>query len=501
MGCKYHLCIIMLLCFAGGVAAQNDDFDAYKKKMHREYNSFVKQQKEDYAAFRAEINADYAEFVRRAWEEMKSMQPVPRPKDEKPIPPVVIPKEEEEKPVIPQERPIEEIIERPQPQPQPQPIVPIEEKPVEPAKVPMMEFVSMGTKCRVRLGDEHRFKLGNPTNEAVAQAWSLLSSDKYAPVINDCLNLRREMQLCDWAYMNLLNDMTAAFCGKGTNEATMLMAYIYCQSGYKMRLAFSEQYLEMLYASRHCIYDMPYWSFDGDNFYPYRHFAVNTLTISSAKFKGEQAMSLVISKDMSLSREYTPERVLASKRYKDMEVTAKVNKNLIDFYNNYPDSEIDNDFGTRWAMYATAPISNDLRNTLYPALREKIEGKTELQAVEEILNWVQTAFVYEYDDKVWGKDRVFFPDESLYYPYCDCEDRSILFSRIVRDLLNLKVVLIYYPGHLAAAVHFTTDAAGDFVSVNNEKYVIADPTYIGASVGRTMPDMDNAKAKVILLTD
>lgn len=502
MGRKCHFCILFLfLSLPMCVRAQNDDFEAYKKKMQSEYNQFVKQHNEDFAAFRAKVNADYAEFVRRAWEEMKGMKAIPRPKDEKPIPPVVIPEEEREKPIIPEETPIEEVITNPQPQPQPQPIVPIEETPIRQPQVQMMEFVSMGTECKVRLGDEHRFKLNNSTNEAVAQAWQLLSTDKYVPVINDCLNLRRDMQLCDWAYMCLLDDMTAAFCGKGTNEATMLLAYIFCQSGYKMRLAFYKQNLEMLYASRHSIYGLPFFEIDGEKFYPYRNPKADNLNVSTAQFKGEQSMSLIINKNMTLAENYTGERILKSERYKDMVISARVNKNLLDFYSMYPDSELNNDFGTRWAMYANAPISSDLRETLYPNLSSQIEGKSELQAVEEILNWVQTAFVYEYDDKVWGEDRAFFPEESLYYPYCDCEDRSILFSRIIRDLLGLRVVLIYYPGHLAAAVRFTSDVAGDYITIDNERYIIADPTYIGAPVGRTMPEMDNSSAKAIVLAE
>ena len=116
-----------------------------------------------------------------------------------------------------------------------------------------------------------------------------------------------------------------------------------------------------------------------------------------------------------------------------------------------------------------------------------------------MLNWVQTAFVYEYDDKVWGHDRAFFAEESLYYPYCDCEDRSILLSRLVRDLLGLKVVLVYYPGHLATAIHFTNDVRGDYLVLSGQRYTVCDPTYIGANIGMTMPGMDNNKATVILL--
>ena len=115
------------------------------------------------------------------------------------------------------------------------------------------------------------------------------------------------------------------------------------------------------------------------------------------------------------------------------------------------------------------------------------------------MNWVQTAFEYEYDDKVWGGDRAFFAEESLFYPYCDCEDRSILLSRLVRDLLGLRCILVFYPGHLAMAVHFTDDLKGDYIMLNGEKFIVCDPTYIGAPVGLTMPKMDNQTAKVILL--
>lgn len=100
---------------------------------------------------------------------------------------------------------------------------------------------------------------------------------------------------------------------------------------------------------------------------------------------------------------------------------------------------------------------------------------------------------------MWGCDRAFFPEETLYYPYCDCEDRSILLSRMVRDLLGLHCVLIHYPGHLAMAVQFTDDVKGDCIMLQGEKFTVCDPTYIGAHVGETMPGMNNAEAKAILL--
>ena len=109
---------------------------------------------------------------------------------------------------------------------------------------------------------------------------------------------------------------------------------------------------------------------------------------------------------------------------------------------------------TRWAIYANTPLSCYVRNVIYPQLRSQIEHLSEKEKVSNLLNFVQTAFVYEYDSKVWGDDRAFFAEETLFYPFCDCEDRSILFSHLVRELVGLEVALVYYPGHLATAVHF-----------------------------------------------
>jgi hypothetical protein len=71
---------------------------------------------------------------------------------------------------------------------------------------------------------------------------------------------------------------------------------------------------------------------------------------------------------------------------------------------------------------------------------------------------------------------------------------------MIRDLLGLDVVLLYYPGHLATAVCFNDDVQGDYLVIGGKKYIVCDPTYIGASIGRTMPKMDNSKAKVLLLS-
>ena len=70
---------------------------------------------------------------------------------------------------------------------------------------------------------------------------------------------------------------------------------------------------------------------------------------------------------------------------------------------------------------------------------------------------------------------------------------------LVRDLLGLKAILIYYPGHLAMGVEFTNDVEGDYIMLDGQKFIVCDPTYIPSKVGRTMPHMNNQEASVILL--
>ncbi len=278
----------------------------------------------------------------------------------------------------------------------------------------------------------------------------------------------------------------------------MLMAYIYCQSGYRMRLGLADKKVCLLFASAHNIYDKSYFSVDGEKFYPFRCDAAQ-MSICGASFPEEKPLSLLLTKEQAFTCSMTQRRTLQSARYSELKVETAVNKNLIDFYDTYPVSDFSDNFMTRWAIYANTPMSKEARESLYPMLRDKTAGLDKKEAVERLLNFVQTAFVYEYDDKVWGHDRAFFAEETLYYPYCDCEDRSILFSRLVRDLIGVEAMLVYYPGHLATAVCFGEEVSGDYIMLGDKKFVVCDPTYIGASVGMTMPGMNNEKATVILL--
>lgn len=285
---------------------------------------------------------------------------------------------------------------------------------------------------------------------------------------------------------------------KTENEQNLITAFLLCQMGYKIRLAKNKDAFYFLFGSPHHIFDLPIFQLNNELFYAYNCKEME-LEIFNCTFPGEQEISLCITKPHKFGQCSSERREIKSKRYPAVKATVSVNKNLIDFFDSYPSSTLDDNFMTRWAIYANTPLADDVKDILYPQLRELLKDKSQKDQAEILLNLVQTGFVYEYDEEVWGYDRAFFAEETLYYPYCDCEDRSILFSRLVRDILQLDVILVFYPGHLAAAVAFKEDMAGDYIELNGKKYIITDPTYIGAPIGKTMPEMNNKEAQVIKL--
>lgn len=512
--------------------------DNKERDLRAEFDAFSKGARRDYDDFRKKCLEDYAKFVREAWQQFKPEKPVPVPEEEE-IVPVLAPDADAEtaswfgdqmkklfkrknknkdqadkgsadkKPVetpkpVAKPKPVEKqnvqlTYEKVLPPPpvvkQPEPLSEVHEQ--QESSNDYIAFSVFGTKCRVRIGDNCRFTLSSVNENDVADAITKFSQTQFDNMLFDCLQERKNHALSDWAYYQMLLALTNHFYGENSNEATLALAFLYSQSGYKMRLAQDGAKLYMLVASDYMLYNKSYFFIDNESYFLLEGNKEGSLKICKAGFPKESSLSLQISAVQEFSQNPTVERTITSRRYSDFSFTIRSNKNYIDFYETYPSSSINNNFMTRWAMYANTPMDKDLENQLYPQMKEKLAGMSKLEAVQHLLNWVQTGLEYEYDDNVWGQDRAFFGEESLFYPYCDCEDRSILLSHLVRDLVGLDVVLVYYPGHLAMAVDFKEDVDGEYYLYDNRKFTVCDPTYIGASVGQAA--MESNGITLILL--
>lgn len=470
-----------------------NDFQSFRQEMLGNFAIERLHFKDRFHSFRDSLNAEYVDFLAGAWKQYKSSEPVPRPKEIPPVPPrPYVPEEDSDEPVV-VTTPV--VLPSVVPSPRPEPVEPINGQPVESLKT--VDFSFYGLKPQVRVPQKSGLRIFDVSPRSISEGWKELSGGGWDAALADCLEIRERQQLSDWAYLQLLHTLSESV-ESDKNAATLLCAYLFCQSGYKMRLAENGGKLVMLFGSRHHIYQTPFYVIDDESFFPYadRSWSLN---ICDVPFKGEKPLSLIIDGYQLLGDELSEPREIKSKRYPDMNVVSRVPLKLLDFFETYPPSAIGDNPLSQWGMYAEAPLSKATTQLIYPVLKEKLAGSTELEAANKLLNWIQTGLEYEYDDVVWGDDRAFFAEETLFYPYCDCEDRAILFSRLVRDLLGLDVALIYYPGHMAAAVKFNENVDGDAVMIEGRKFVVCDPTYIGARVGKQMPDLDSGRIEALEL--
>lgn len=469
------------------------------------FNKFKNQKQKRFESFRDQCNRKYTDFVRKAWVKFDSNAAIDRPQDQHVDPRVSDDavrnnQTQEERKEIKASASVR--ADNTATVTQPTPIEQVKETSLPDAVSSYsscMPFTYFGTDLSVRLDETKRVNLGKITPDRIADALLYFSTETYDNLLYDCLKIRQEYALCDWAYLMMLQQLADQFCGEGTDESTLLLGHLFCQSGYKIRYASDESGLHLLVASPHIIYGRAYYVIDGDMYYPMKNIA-GAVDICLAQFPNEKTLSLDIDRQPLLAWESDDTRTIRSKRYPEIELTFNTNRNLLAFYDCYPPSCTDNDPTTRWLMYASTPVDEHVKAKIYPTLREKLQGLDDLEAVNRILNLIQTGLEYEYDDNVWGGDRAFFAEETLHYPFCDCEDRAILFTRLVRDLLDLDCALVYYPGHLGAAVRFKQTVAGtNYVTDAGSVYTVCDPTYINAYVGEQHPDYDNVEISLIEL--
>lgn len=462
-------------------------FDDYRRQASDKFNTYKAEEIRKFREYRDRVNAEYAEYMRRAWPEYKAKpaEPVP-PRPEPPKPVVKDPDARPSNDPIP----FDDILPTPAPVLPPQPVVPlpVPEKPVTPS----FAFSFYGTPCTIGLEDGHRFSLTGASENNVADAWKRLSSDTYLSVVSECLSWRDKLQLCDWGYVRFLERMTTAFFPPDRlNEARLLQMYILTQSGYKVRIARADNRLVLLLPSKDNIYKYAYLNIGGCRYYVVDPtLRSRSFYVFDREFPKEQFFSLQITREPLFSMRAADPRQLVAKHYSEVSATVSTNRNLIDFYDDYP-------LSSAWNYYAQASLSSPVKEQLYPVLQKAIAGKDKATAANILIDWVQTAFAYKTDGEQFGQERPLFADETLHYPYSDCEDRAILYSVLVRDLLGLDVVLLHYPGHLATAVHFEDEVTGDHLMIDGRKYIVCDPTYIGASIGDAMPQYKQTIAEIV----
>lgn len=475
--------------------ASAQSFEEYKRQINTEFTQWRNSQQREFKEYRDRINAEFAAFLEKTWEKKEASKPTPEPPKIPDVPPVVLPDIDID---LPEDNLLDIDIDLPSMEEDPLPIAPIPYKPNPREKTVTFSFY--GTSGRFRFDTDNKARLKGSSEKDVSRFWKEISGEAYDNLLADCLSMKEQLDLCDWAYFKMTEKVAETLYGK-SNDATVFQTWLLAQSGYRARLGKENGRIHLLINTNEMLFNKIFWKLSDGNFFLLDDSAAgSSMAVMSMSFPKTKALRMAVATQNKFAQKDTKPRTLRSKKYPDTAAQVVCNSNLLDFMNDCPASAIEgNPQMTDWRKFAYMPLSTSAQNILYPVLRLQIKGKSEADAANILLNFVQTAFEYKTDQEAWGYERSFFPEETLYYPYSDCEDRAILFCRLVTDLMGLRSALVYYPGHLAAAVQFKSEIPGDYFLIEGKRFLICDPTYINAPIGLTMPGMNNKTAQVFPL--
>lgn len=469
-----------------------------------DFEQWKQQQQQSFQEYKDERDREFTTFLKEHWREMELMKGVVRDENPKPVVmPVAKPLPVEP---VPEQRPVKKPVEK-KPVIILQPDLVIEPEPPVPVKpAPVPEQVRKGLRIRVdyfgtliTLYYDPALKKSLPyrlNESALSNFWSGLSKADYEPLLAQINDQAKALQLNDWGYTVLTNKLGERIYPGDKNRQALFTWFVLTKAGFKSRVAYDDRNVYLLIPSKQRMYEVTYFTFDNERYYavnfdgrtnkPGRVYTYDGNYPGAVK-KLDMAIQTRVAKGTNaekrnLSFEYGG---------KDYVIEASYEKARVNYLNTYPQLDL--------ALYFNSAVAEVAESPLLQQLAKEMEDMNEAEAVNFLLRFVQVSFGYKTDDRQFGRENYLFPEETIFYPYSDCEDRSVLFAWLVKRLLSLDVIGLNYPGHVATAVQLKNPVKGDFVVHGGKRYTVADPTYINATVGMTMPEFKNSRPEVILI--
>jgi hypothetical protein len=463
-----------------------------------EYQKWLKKQQAEYQDFKDARDKEFVRFLNLEWKQMNAFDglvPVEKPKPVKlpvyqpsSLPPIGAPRENT--PII-KDIPIPKLKERLPEAPAKQ------EEPSGNAKsAVILDF--FGTKARIGFNSEQKPMLGKDINkESISAFWAALSRTDYDGLVPELQAQRIRLGLNDWGHCQLVYQWCKQLFLGAQNEAVLMSWFLMSKSGFDARVAFSEGKTYLLLPTPNSLYYISYFTIGKND---KKYYAVpleagakrieTVLYSYEGSYPGaEKSTDFSVTSAPVLGDRVGKKNLKFEYGGRPYSIQVEFNRDAVSFFEYYPQTNLE--------VYFTSSPSPEAMRSLLTGLKPIVLGKSELEAVNILLRFVQTAFEYRTDQEQFGREKPFFPEETIYYPYSDCEDRSILFTFLVKQLLGLDVVGLDYPSHIATAVMFSASSSGDAVVFQGKKYVICDPTYINADAGRCMPQFKTVKPNVI----
>jgi hypothetical protein len=472
----FAVSFLLSVCVSSLRAVAADDFDAYRKQQRQDAQKL----NAEFQEYKEKQDREFADFLKSRWREFdtfrgKALIKEPEPKQIPVFTPTV--------PVRPVPKPLANI---PAAQPVLPPPAPVQPKPI-PVAADTLEIMFYGNAVRFTFDPQWKnYRLsGGDKPEAMSAFWTMMSGSKYEPTIQAINEARRQLKLDDWGSVTLWRSVIQALQPERKAEQNMLLWYFLIKSGYDARLGYAGADVHLFVAVSQPVYATKYTRVGDQKYYAVlaadHGDSISSFNTYEASYPGKLKPLDIQTASTGFTKAVSAQRALTFiYKGKSIKLNVPYDRRLVEYLDTFPQSEFE--------LYFNTDGSSLLRQGLLPQLKKYTATMDEEEAVDFLLAFVQKAFAYKTDEDQFGHEKSFFVEESLYFPYNDCKERSVLFAWLVRDLLGIKVIGLLYPGHLTTAVELKkVKPEFSTVEYKGNQFVIADPTYIDAPVGVAMP--------------
>lgn len=316
-----------------------------------------------------------------------------------------------------------------------------------------------------------------------------MESLDFHATLNDIRKLKEQMILNDWLYYKLIYFLSEAISLSGyvqvADEKDLIPfvwfflnesgfdAHIDFYDGQKFLYVYSE---DMVYLPYVIINNKKYFCLNYNNNPHFKSF-LNTEFIDQSSNRDSFSFLFKKLPDFPNGRKRISEETFF---YKDRSYSIfrpVHNEGFIMAVKDYPNLQID--------KYLDFPMPLEVYDSLILPLKEKLKNKSKEEAVDLLLDYVRS-FIYRDDEVLFNRDKWLAPYESLYYKVMDCEDRSILFGYLVREILDTPFILIQYTNypkiqHINVGVALPNLSKG--LKYNGARFAVCETTTFDEPMG------------------
>jgi len=480
---KYVLTIIIVLFVS---TSGQSELEKRMKELKRKTQNEMHKQRKEVQDYISKQDSLFTEFLKKEWELYKGKTSPTNFKNPKPKePPAVKPKKKES----PEE---EEQITLPEPKettPQ-EKIAPKKSSPQGYTQKARIDF--FGNKIVLHYSNNFVPGLQAPyNNKKLGRIWEKLAQTNYKNFVEQLKTQKRQIKLNGWGIYSLIKTIGDNLA-KNQQNSVIFSWFFLNKLGYKTKIGREDNKLYLLMPSNTMLYSRSYITVNSSKYFVLNAKDENQLQIKTydSNYPGaSQNLTLKLNQIPDFTHNSQKKSIEFQYKSKTYHISINLNSNLIQYFSKYPQTE--------YQIYLNSPMSPEMKSNLVNSLRPYIQDRTRAQAVNFLLSFTQKAFKYKRDHDQFGYEKSMFPEETLYYKYSDCEDRSALFSYLIRKLLGLEIIGLKYPGHLATAVNLD-NIKGDKINWEGKDYIICDPTYINSKIGQSLPKFKNSSPEIIV---